>query len=121
MHRDLQAGVEQLRRADRLSAVGQLAASLAHEIRNPLASIQGAVSILDQSGAADETCRELRAIIRKECGRLQRLLTGMLDFARPHPVEYGRVDVTQKSRRSHQSGCPRGSQEPHHTAQGCSA
>lgn len=96
VHRDLQAGVEQLRRADRLSAVGQLAASLAHEIRNPLASIQGAVSVLDQSGAADETCRELRAIIRKECGRLQRLLTGMLDFARPHPVEYGRVDVTQK-------------------------
>lgn len=96
VHRELQAGVEQLRRADRLSAVGQLAASLAHEIRNPLASIQGAVSVLDQSGSSDETCRELRAIIWKECGRLQRLLTGMLDFARPHPVEYGTVDVTQK-------------------------
>jgi two-component system, NtrC family, sensor histidine kinase HydH len=96
VHRELQAGIEQLRRADRLSAVGQLAASLAHEIRNPLASIQGAVSVLDQSGSSDETCRELRAIIWKECGRLQRLLTGMLDFARPHPVEYGIVDVTQK-------------------------
>ena len=96
VHREMQAGVEQLRRADRLSAVGQLAASLAHEIRNPLASIQGAVSALDHAGTADETCRELRAIIWKECGRLQRLLTGMLDFARPHPVEYGIVDVTRK-------------------------
>ncbi len=95
-HRDLQAGVEQLRRSDRLSAVGQLAAGLAHEIRNPLASIQGAMSALDHSSTPDETCRELRAIIGKECGRLQRLLTGMLDFARPHPVEYGIVDVTQK-------------------------
>ncbi len=87
--------MEQLRRADRLSAVGQLAASLAHEIRNPLASIQGAVSALDHGGASDEICRELRAIIWKESGRLQRLLTGMLDFARPHPVEYRIVDVTQ--------------------------
>lgn len=94
-HRDLQAGVEQLRRADRLSAVGQLAASLAHEIRNPLASIQSAVTALDYSGAADETRRELRQIIAKECGRLQHLLTGMLDFARPCAAEYRIVDVTQ--------------------------
>lgn len=96
VHRELQAGVEQLRRADRLSAVGQLAASLAHEIRNPLASIQGAVSALDHGGAADETCREMRGIIWKECGRLQRLLTGMLDFARPHAAEYRMADVSQK-------------------------
>lgn len=94
-HRDLQAGVEQLRRADRLAAVGQLAASLAHEIRNPLASIQGAVSALDHSGTADETCRELRQIISKECGRLRHLLTGMLDFARPRPAEYRTVDIAQ--------------------------
>lgn len=94
-HRDLQAGVEQLRSAARLAAVGQLAASLAHEIRNPLASIQGAVSALDHSGAADETCREMRQIIWKECGRLRNLLTGLLDFARPRATEYKIVDAAQ--------------------------
>jgi signal transduction histidine kinase len=60
-----------------------------------LASIQGAVSALDHSGTADETCRELRQIILKECGRLRHLLTGLLDFARPRPAEYRTVDVTQ--------------------------
>ncbi len=94
-HRDLRAGADQLRRADRLSALGELSASLAHEIRNPLASIQGAMSALDHSGTNDETCRELRQIIWKECGRLQHLLAGMLDFARPHGAAYRAVDVTQ--------------------------
>lgn len=96
VHRELQTSVEQLRRVDRLSAVGQLAASLAHEIRNPLASIQGAASALEPSSTADETCRELRGIIVKECGRLERLLTGLLDFARPRPPQHLMVDVNQK-------------------------
>src|SRR5581483_6157201 len=62
VHRELQAGVEQLRRADRLSAVGQLAASLAHEIRNPLASIQGAIDIVGRTTDEDKR-REFLGII----------------------------------------------------------
>lgn len=96
LHRELQASFEHLRRSDRLVAIGQLSASLAHEIRNPLASIRGAVDVLDQPQTPDELRRELRAIIQKECARLEHLLADLLDFARPRPPEYREVDVTQR-------------------------
>ena len=90
---DLQSSFEQLRRADRLSAIGQLAASLAHEIRNPLASIRGAMTVLDNPQTAEDLRLEFRGIINKECLRLERLLTNLLDFARPRPPEYRAVDI----------------------------
>jgi signal transduction histidine kinase len=90
---DLQSSFEQLRRADRLSAIGQLAASLAHEIRNPLASIRGAISVLDDPQIAEDLRLEFRGIINKECSRLERLLTNLLDFARPRSPEYRGVDI----------------------------
>jgi signal transduction histidine kinase len=89
---ELQSSFEQLRRADRLSAIGQLAAGLAHEIRNPLASIDGAAEVLSTS-AGDGVRAETVGIIRKECGRLNRLLTSLLDFARPRRPERRLVDV----------------------------
>lgn len=92
-NRDLQSSFEQLRRADRLSAIGQLAASLAHEIRNPLGSIRGAVAVLDDPQTTDDLRVELRGIVNKECSRLERLLTNLLDFARPRPPEYRAVDI----------------------------
>jgi signal transduction histidine kinase len=92
VHTELQHTFEQVKRADRLSAIGQLAAGLAHEIRNPLASIDGAAEVLE-AGAAPEIRQETIGIIRKECGRLNRLLTGLLDFARPRRPEWGEVDV----------------------------
>lgn len=92
-NRDLQSSFEQLRRADRLSAIGQLAASLAHEIRNPLGSICGAVAVLDDPQTTDELKVELRGIVNKECSRLERLLTNLLDFARPRSPEYRAMDI----------------------------
>jgi signal transduction histidine kinase len=91
LNRELQDSFEQIKRADRLSAIGQLSASLAHEIRNPLASIDGATNLIE----AEQTPREMRqaslAIIRKEVQRLNRLLTNLLDFARPRKPEFQSV------------------------------
>jgi signal transduction histidine kinase len=87
-NRDLQDSFEQIKRADRLSAVGQLSASLAHEIRNPLASIDGAANLIESSQTSEEMRRGSLAIIRKEIQRLNRLLTNLLDFARPRKPEF---------------------------------
>jgi len=83
VYRELQDSFEQIKRADRLSAIGQLAAGLAHEIRNPLASIEGAVDILERNRSTPERRAEFLSIIKKETRRLNRLLSALLDFARP--------------------------------------
>lgn len=93
VYRKLQASFEQLKRADRLSAIGELAASLAHEIRNPLASIEGAVDILEKSSGAEENRHEFLHIIKKESRRLNRLLTNLLDFGRLRPPRVRLVEV----------------------------
>jgi signal transduction histidine kinase len=95
VYRELRSSFEQVRRADRLSAIGQLAAGLAHEIRNPLASIDGAAEVLAGSAGREDLSRETVGIIRKECARLNRLLTSLLDFARPRPPELAEVDVAR--------------------------
>ena len=94
VYRELQDTFEQVKRADRLSAIGQLAAGLAHEIRNPLASIDGAAEVLDAAGDQPELRKETVGIIRKECARLNRLLTNLLDFARPRHPESREVDLS---------------------------
>lgn len=76
---------EQLRRNDRLVAVGQLAAGLAHEIRNPLASISGSVQLLLEGGSVSENDQRLLQIVLREAERLNLLLGDFLLFARPTP------------------------------------
>src|SRR5215470_635029 len=88
IYQELQENFENMKRAERLYAVGQLAAGLAHEIRNPLASIAGATGILTRNPDAYEKRTECLSIIEKECRRLDRLLTNFLDFARPRPPQY---------------------------------
>ena len=84
------------RRAERLKAVAELSASLAHEIKNPLASIRSSVEQLAQSAYADEDDRLLAQLIVRESDRLSRLLTDFLDFSRlqvgeQHPVDMAAV------------------------------
>lgn len=93
VNRELQGSFEQLRRADRLSAIGKLSASLVHEIRNPMASIEGAIKILQKNGLPEEKRDEFSGIIEKECRRLNRLLTNLLEFARPSPPDYRDVNI----------------------------
>jgi two-component system, NtrC family, sensor histidine kinase HydH len=89
----LHESFEHLKRADRLSAIGELAAGLAHEIRNPLASIEGAASVLERPETSEDIRTELFGIIQKECRRLTRLLTHLLEFARPRTPQLRVVDL----------------------------
>jgi two-component system, NtrC family, sensor histidine kinase PilS len=82
------------RRAERLEAVAELSASLAHEIKNPLASIRSAVEQIAGGGVDPEDARILRALVVRESDRLSRLLAEFIDFARvkvtePRPVDLG--------------------------------
>lgn len=82
---------DQLRHADRLAALGQISAGIAHEIRNPLASIQGAVEILEQD-VPNATKAEFVQIARKEIARLERLTGEFLQFSRPAPPQKSAID-----------------------------
>lgn len=83
VYAELQASFGQLRRADRLSALGELSAGLAHEIRNPLGSVEGALQILRRQELPLETRQEFGELAQKEINRLKGLVTNFLDFARP--------------------------------------
>ncbi len=75
----------QVKRAERLAAIGKLAAGIAHEIRNPLASISGSIELL-RGAPADDT-GALMAIITREIERLNRMISDLLDYANPQPRE----------------------------------
>jgi two-component system, NtrC family, sensor histidine kinase HydH len=89
---------EQLRRAERLSALGELSAILAHEIRNPLASIRGTAEILreDQTSAASRS--EFLDILLKESDRLNRVVEDFLKMARPEPIHKMPCDINEELR-----------------------
>ena len=80
-------------RAERLEAVAALSASLAHEIRNPLASIRSSVEQLAGSASADADDRVLAQLIVRESDRLSRLLGEFLDFSRVRASNFTRVDL----------------------------
>jgi signal transduction histidine kinase len=78
---------EQLRRADRLAALGQLTAGLAHEIRNPLASIRGAAEILGDAAIGPDQREEFSRILTEETRRLDQVLSTFLDYARAQKAQ----------------------------------
>lgn len=78
---------DQLRRADRLAALGELSAGMAHEIRNPLGSIRGTAEILRDAFAPDDKYAEFTVILMKEVDRLNQVLEDFLHFVRPEPSE----------------------------------
>jgi two-component system sensor histidine kinase PilS (NtrC family) len=74
---------DELKRADRLAAIGTMAAGMAHEIRNPLASISGSIEILREESHSDAQRKKLMDIILREVNRLNSLVEDFLLFARP--------------------------------------
>jgi two-component system sensor histidine kinase PilS (NtrC family) len=85
-------------RAERLEAVAELSASLAHEIKNPLASIRSAVEQLARSPRATPDEQTLAGLIVRESDRLSRLLSEFLDFARVRVARVERVDLSVVAR-----------------------
>jgi two-component system sensor histidine kinase PilS (NtrC family) len=85
---------EQLKRADKLAAVGRLASGLAHEIRNPLASISGSVQLLLEDEEVSNEDRHLMNIVVKEADRLNLLLSDFLNFAKPSALQLEKIDMS---------------------------
>ena len=84
---------ETSRRQDRLAAIGRMAASIAHEIRNPLAAMRGSIQMLRAEMDNDSAQTELMEIILRESDRLNRIITDFLSYARPRSLIQSRVDV----------------------------
>jgi len=84
---------ETSRRQDRLAAIGRMAASIAHEIRNPLAAMRGSIQMLRSEVDSDSSQAELMEIILRESDRLNRIITDFLSYARPRSLTQARVDV----------------------------
>jgi two-component system sensor histidine kinase PilS (NtrC family) len=84
---------ETSRRQDRLAAIGRMAASIAHEIRNPLAAMRGSIQMLRSEMNTDPSQTELMEIILRESDRLNRIITDFLSYARPRSIVQSRVDV----------------------------
>ncbi|MBI4486430.1 MAG: sensor histidine kinase [Acidobacteria bacterium] len=83
-NRELRESQEHLRRADRLSALGEIAAGLAHEIQNPLAGVKGALEIVSSRVPKGSPEAEFADIGGKELARLETLVREFLTYARPH-------------------------------------
>jgi two-component system sensor histidine kinase PilS (NtrC family) len=84
---------ETSRRQDRLAAIGRMAASIAHEIRNPLAAMRGSIQMLRSEMDNDSSQTELMEIILRESDRLNQIITDFLSYARPRSLIQARVDV----------------------------
>jgi signal transduction histidine kinase len=89
-----EADIERLHtRAERLEAVAEMSASLAHEIKNPLASIRSAAELLAKVPGADDDTRTPTNLVQRESDRLSRLLSEFLDFARTGVTSVRRIDL----------------------------
>jgi signal transduction histidine kinase len=103
-NRQLQQAEEERRRVDRLAALGQLSAGLAHELRNPLGTIRASSEMLTRSLAAENTtnevAREMAGFIASEVDRCNSLITRFLQFARPLELQVAPADLAQTLDRS---------------------
>lgn len=94
-HREAQL---QLERTYRLSLMGQMAATMAHEIKNPLASIKGSVEILCNPETNNSDKKEFESIVVKEIKRVDNTIKDYLNFARPKPIDLKKINLSDSVR-----------------------
>ena len=85
----------EMKKVEGLALVGELAAGIAHEIRNPMASISGSIQMLRESMDTDDVSRRLMDIILREADRLNSLINDFLKYARPKPFEIRQFSLNQ--------------------------
>jgi two-component system sensor histidine kinase PilS (NtrC family) len=89
---------EKIKEQERLAAIGELSAGIAHEIRNPLASLSGSVEVLKNELSLNEEQSTLFELIQKETARLNSIITDFLFFARTTPPRLERLDAARSVR-----------------------
>jgi two-component system sensor histidine kinase PilS (NtrC family) len=92
---DIRTMQENILRKDRLAAVGRVAAGLAHEIRNPLGAMRGAIQVLESSTPPNSSQASLMQIILKESDRLNKIITNFLTYASPRITNFSKVDLRE--------------------------
>jgi len=92
---ELRAMEAAVKRSERLADLGRVAAGLAHELRNPLASMAGSVELLSASEGLRQEDQRLMAIVTKEAARLEQLVARFLDYSRPAAPRLAEVDAAQ--------------------------
>ena len=86
---------EEMKKVEGLALIGELAAGIAHEVRNPLASISGSIQMLREERGRSEMSGQLMDIILREIGRLNNLVSDFLLFARPKQTKIEQFDLNQ--------------------------
>ena len=97
---DLEQSRRQLAQSEKLAVVGKLAASVAHEIRNPLTSVKMWLYALRRSVSLDDESREKVDVVSDEINRLERIVRDFLEFSRPPQLNLTRLNVREILRRS---------------------
>ena len=90
--RDLE---RQMRRSEKLAAIGELSAAIAHEIRNPLTAISGCVEMLNSSPNAGDSDKRLMGIVLRETDQLNKWISDFLNYSRPIPMQMRVFDIDQ--------------------------
>ena len=86
---------EKIRQKEHLALIGEMAAGIAHEIRNPLASISGSIQFLNKELQVEPEYKNLMDIIINESNRLSKSIEGFLNFAKTTPLDKSQFDLSK--------------------------
>lgn len=95
---DIRSMEESIKRKDRLAAVGRVGAGLAHEIRNPLGAMRGAIQVLESNTPPESVQADLMKIILRESDRLNSIITNFLSYAKPKVGSFTEIDACEAVR-----------------------